>query len=64
MTAFLSVSSSLTGRLWRGPEPGLERAAEALAQDSRLPLPVSRVLASRGVAPHDCAAYLLSLIHI
>ena len=39
MTAFLSVSSSLTGRLWRGPEPGLERAAEALAQDSRLPLP-------------------------
>ena len=58
MTAFLSVSSSLTGRLWRGPEPGLERAAEALAQDSRLPLPVSRVLASRGVEPHDCAAYL------
>ncbi len=58
MTAFLSVESSLTGRSWRGPDMALERAAEALAQDSRLPLPVSRVLASRGVVAPDAAAYL------
>ena len=58
MTAFLSVESSLTGRLWRGPEATLERAAEALAQDSRLPLPVSRVLAARGVPAHEAPLYL------
>ncbi|MDS9468571.1 single-stranded-DNA-specific exonuclease RecJ [Paracoccus sp. MBLB3053] len=58
MTAFLSVDSSLTGRFWRGPDAQLERAAEALAQDSRLPLPVSRVLASRGVLSHDAQSYL------
>lgn len=58
MTAFLSVTSSLTGRLWRGPDAMLERAAEALAQDSRLPLPVSRVLAARGVPPHEAPLYL------
>lgn len=58
MTAFLSVTSSLTGRLWRGPDAMLERAAEALAQDSRLPLPVSRVLAARGVSPHEAPLYL------
>ncbi|MBD9525420.1 single-stranded-DNA-specific exonuclease RecJ [Paracoccus sp. PAR01] len=58
MTAFLSVESSLTGRFWRGPDATLDRAAEALAQDSRLPLPVTRILASRGVAPHEAQAYL------
>ncbi|MEG4644378.1 exonuclease RecJ [Paracoccus pantotrophus] len=58
MTAFLSVESSLTGRLWRGPDAMLERAAEALAQDSRLPLPVSRVLAARGVPAHEAPLYL------
>ncbi len=58
MTAFLSVTASLTGRLWRGPDAALERAAEALAQDSRLPLPVSRVLAARGVPAHETPLYL------
>ncbi|SMO66390.1 single-stranded-DNA-specific exonuclease RecJ [Paracoccus laeviglucosivorans] len=58
MTAFLSVESSLTGRLWRGPDAALERAAEALAQDSRLPLPVSRVLAARGIPSHEAAGFL------
>lgn len=58
MTAFLSVTSSLTGRLWRGPDAALERAAQALAQDSRLPLPVSRVLAARGVLAHETPLYL------
>lgn len=58
MTAFLSVESSLTGRLWRGPDVMLERAAQALAQESRLPLPVSRILAARGVTAPQAAAYL------
>ncbi|UXU76345.1 MULTISPECIES: single-stranded-DNA-specific exonuclease RecJ [unclassified Paracoccus (in: a-proteobacteria)] len=58
MTAFLSVQSSLTGRLWRGPEPALERAAEALARDARLPLPVSRILAARGVPAHEAPLFL------
>ncbi|WP_323715604.1 single-stranded-DNA-specific exonuclease RecJ [Paracoccus aminovorans] len=57
-SAFLSVTASLTGRLWRGPDAALERAAEALAQDSRLPLPVSRVLAARGVHAHEAPLYL------
>ena len=56
--AFLSVDNSLTGRSWRGPDPALERAAEALAQESRLPLPVSRILAERGVPAHEAQAYL------
>ncbi|HWL58199.1 MAG TPA: single-stranded-DNA-specific exonuclease RecJ [Paracoccus sp. (in: a-proteobacteria)] len=58
MTAFLSVDSSLTGRFWRGPDATLERSAEALAQESRLPLPVSRVLAARGVSAPDAQSYL------
>lgn len=58
MTAFLSVSSSLTGRTWRGPDAALDRAAEALAQDSRLPLPVSRVLAARGIPAHEAPGFL------
>lgn len=57
-SSFLSVDSSLTGRFWRGPDAGLERAAEALAQDSRLPLPVARILAERGVTAPEAAAYL------
>lgn len=58
MTAFLSVSSSLTGRFWRGPDAAQERAAEALAQDTRLPLPVARILAARGIPAHEAAGYL------
>jgi len=58
MTAFLSVDSSLTGRFWRGPDAALERSAEALAQESRLPLPVSRILAARGVSAPEAQSYL------
>ena len=58
MTAFLSVTSSLTGRLWRGPDPAIERLAEAVAREARLPLPVARVLAERGVAPAEAAGFL------
>jgi len=58
MTAFLSVDSSLTGRFWRGPDAALERSAEALAQEIRLPLPVSRILAARGVSAPEAQSYL------
>ena len=55
---FLGVSTSLTGRRWRGPTPEDDRSAEAIAQTTALPLPLSRVLARRGVAPADAASFL------
>ncbi|TWI32916.1 single-stranded-DNA-specific exonuclease [Paracoccus sulfuroxidans] len=58
MTAFLDVSASLSGRRWIGPDPAIERAAEAVAQESRLPLAVARILATRGVAPADAQTFL------
>lgn len=58
MTAFLNVEHSLSGRRWLAPDPGLERVAEALAQDSRLPLPVARILAARGVETHEAQSFL------
>ena len=58
VTAFLDVEVSLTGRRWAGPTPLLDRAAEAMAQNAGLPLPVSMTLARRGVAPEEAAAYL------
>ncbi|MFE3837524.1 single-stranded-DNA-specific exonuclease RecJ [Pseudogemmobacter sonorensis] len=56
--AFLGVETSLTGRRWTGPAPALERLAEALAQDTGLPLPLCRLLAARGVAPEQAAGFL------
>ena len=56
--AFLNVEASLTGRRWVGPSPEQDRLAEAIAQGARLPLPLARVLAARGVAPDDAAAFL------
>ncbi|WP_041527143.1 single-stranded-DNA-specific exonuclease RecJ [Paracoccus aminophilus] len=58
MSAFLNVENSLTGRRWLSPDPALERAAEALAQESALPLPIARVLASREVTAADAQGYL------
>ena len=56
--AFLSVEASLTGRRWVGPDPGRDRLAEAIAQDTRLPLPLCRILAARGVSPAGASAFL------
>ena len=56
--AFLSVESSLTGRRWVGPDPAQDRLAEAMAQETRLPLPLCRILAPRGIAPAGAAAFL------
>ncbi len=58
MTAFLSVTTSLTGRRWTGPDPVQDRLAEGMAQQTRLPLPLCRILAARGVAPEDAPAFL------
>jgi single-stranded-DNA-specific exonuclease len=58
MQAFLNVETSLTGCRWAGPDAAQDRLAEALTQQTRLPLPLCRVLASRGVAPEAAAGFL------
>jgi single-stranded-DNA-specific exonuclease len=58
MSAFLSVDRSLTGRRWTGPSLEQDRAAEALARDAALPLPVARLLAARGIPAPEAAAFL------
>jgi single-stranded-DNA-specific exonuclease RecJ len=58
MTDFLNVSASLTGRRWIGPSADLDRQAELLAQQTRLPLALCQTLARRGVAPEEAAQFL------
>ena len=58
MTAFLNVASSLTGRRWIGPDAAQDRLAEAMVQQTRLPLPLCRILVARNVAPEDAPAFL------
>lgn len=55
--AFLGVERSATGRAWVSRLAD-DRLALAIAQREGLPEIVARVLAGRGVAPEDCAAYL------
>ena len=57
-TAFLDVETSLTGRRWAGPDAELVRHAEALEQQTNLPLPVCRILAARGIEASDADRYL------
>lgn len=56
--AFLNVESSLTGRRWVGPSADEDRLAEAMAQQTRLPLALAHVLVKRGITPADAAGYL------
>ncbi|WP_323040504.1 single-stranded-DNA-specific exonuclease RecJ [Gemmobacter sp.] len=56
--AFLGVEASLTGRRWVGLSDDQDRLAEAIAQGQRLPLPVARVLARRGVAVDEAPGFL------
>ncbi|MEZ5714131.1 MAG: single-stranded-DNA-specific exonuclease RecJ [Paracoccaceae bacterium] len=56
--SFLGVDASLTGRHWLGPAVELDRAAEAMAQQTGLPRAVAQVLARRGVAADEAAAFL------
>lgn len=58
MSAFLDVEASLTGRRWIGPTDEADRLAEAMARETRLPLPLARVLVARGVAPEEAAGFL------
>lgn len=58
MTAFLNVLTSLTGRRWVGPDPAQDRLAEAMVQQTRLPLPLCRILVARGVTPEAAPAFL------
>ncbi|MEX2248435.1 MAG: single-stranded-DNA-specific exonuclease RecJ, partial [Parvibaculum sp.] len=54
---FLGVDRSVSGRAWVSRLAD-DRLALAIAQREGLPEIVARVLAGRGVAPEDCAAYL------
>jgi single-stranded-DNA-specific exonuclease len=56
--AFLDVEQSLTGRCWVGPAQDVDRAAEALAQQTSLSRPVCQILARMGVAAEGAEAYL------
>ena len=58
MAAFLNVEQSLTGRRWIGPGAAEDRLAEAMVQQTALPLPLCRILAQRGVHPDAAAAFL------
>ena len=56
--AFLDVTNSPLGRRWVGPGTEDDRLAEAMAQDTALPLPVCRTLVRRGVTARDAPAFL------
>ena len=56
--AFLDVQDSLTGRRWQGPAAEVSRLAEAMGQQTRLPMALCHVLVARGVAPPDAERYL------
>ena len=58
MRAFLGVESSLMGRRWEGPGEATARQAEAMAQVTRLPLPLCLGLAGRGVAADQALGFL------
>lgn len=56
--AFLGVASSVTGRRWVGPSGEDDRLAEAMVQETDLPLAVCRILVQRGVSAPLAEAYL------
>ena len=58
MTAFLGVEQSATGRRWIGPTVEADRLAEAMVQETGLPMALARVLVARGVAPADAPLFL------
>jgi single-stranded-DNA-specific exonuclease len=56
--AYLGVETSLSGRRWEGPSAALDRASQALVQDTDLPQPVAQVLARLGVGAQAAENYL------
>ena len=57
-SAFLDVTSSITGRRWVGPDNATERLAEAIVQGTGLPLALCQTLAARQVEPDQATAFL------
>ncbi|NNE89436.1 MAG: single-stranded-DNA-specific exonuclease RecJ [Silicimonas sp.] len=57
-SAFLDVETSLTGRRWVGPSGDEQRLAEAMEQATGLPLPLCKVLVTRGISPDEAPGYL------
>ncbi len=55
---FLGVEQSLTGRRWIGPGVDMQRAADAMAQQSDIPAAVCQVLARRGIPAHEATGFL------
>jgi len=55
---FLDVEASATGRRWVGPSVDDDRLAEAMVQETAIPLPVCRTLVRRGVDASEAAAFL------
>ncbi|WP_457647476.1 single-stranded-DNA-specific exonuclease RecJ [Profundibacter sp.] len=58
MSDYLGVSSSLNGRRWVGPTSEDDRQAEAMSQQTALPLPLCRILVRRGVTPDQADTFL------
>lgn len=56
--AYLGVEQSLNGRRWVGPSIEIERASEAMMQDTGLPGAVCQVLARRGIGAAEAQAFL------
>ncbi|NEX47783.1 single-stranded-DNA-specific exonuclease RecJ [Pseudotabrizicola algicola] len=60
--AFLNVEASVLGRRWTGPAVEEERLAEAMAQQTRLPMALCHTLVRRGVSPADAPAFLAPVL--
>lgn len=56
--AYLNVEHSVTGRRWLGPTAEADRLAEGLAQETRLSLPLARILVARGVTAPESEGFL------
>ena len=56
--AFFNVENSLTGRRWVGPTVDQDRLAEALSQETALPLQLCQVMARLGVVETEVATFL------
>ncbi|NBZ90085.1 single-stranded-DNA-specific exonuclease RecJ [Stagnihabitans tardus] len=58
MDAFLNVTNSILNRRWIGPDAASRRLAEAMAQVTRLPLPLCATLTARGVTAEEAPLFL------
>jgi single-stranded-DNA-specific exonuclease len=56
--ALLGVESSLTHRYWRGPDPQVDRLAQAIIQQANISPILAKVLARQSIAPDQAQIYL------